>query len=238
MWPFSKQTTLADSRILNGLTDWHSHILPGVDDGVKTLGESLAILNLYEQLGISSVWLTPHIMSDTPNTTEHLKQRFAELKQNYSGTVTLHLAAEYMLDSLFEERLHSGNLLPLGHDRSHILVETSYFNPPIGFRETLSAIKSAGYYPVLAHPERYAYLSESDYRQLKDNHIRLQLDLFSIFGIYGTEAKKKARWLLKQGMYDLTGTDIHRLIVLQNLLPRKLPAKTARFIANTTTNSV
>ena len=62
MWIFSKKHNLKDIGVFQGLTDCHSHILPGVDDGVKTMDESLAILDRYEQLGMKTVWLTPHIM--------------------------------------------------------------------------------------------------------------------------------------------------------------------------------
>lgn len=119
---------------LIGFTDYHSHILPGVDDGVQTMDESLEILRLYEEQGIKSVWLTPHIMEDIPNTTAHLRDRFAELQAAYTGGVQLHLAAENMLDNLFEERLGKNDLLPLGENGDHLLVETSYFSPPMGLK--------------------------------------------------------------------------------------------------------
>lgn len=159
MWPFKKRISLKSSGIFAGLTDWHSHILPGVDDGVQTMEESLAILQQYEVLGVKAVWLTPHIMEDIPNTTMRLKERFAELQQAYPGPVALHLAAENMLDHLFEERLESNDLLPIGDAGNRLLVETSYFNPPMNLYETLERIKSKGYYPVLAHPERYVYMA-------------------------------------------------------------------------------
>jgi len=98
MWPFRKKHSLADSGIFAGFTDWHSHILPGVDDGVQTMDEALDILVLYEKIGIKAVWFTPHIKEDVPNKTAHLKERFAELQAVYEGSVRLHLAAEYMLD--------------------------------------------------------------------------------------------------------------------------------------------
>ena len=105
MWFFKKQTSLVGSGILEGFTDYHSHILPGVDDGVQTLDESLYVLDCLEKLGVQSIWLTPHIMEDFPNTSEKLRERFQLLLQYYSGGIALHLAAEYMLDNLFEERL-------------------------------------------------------------------------------------------------------------------------------------
>lgn len=121
---------MAESGFFHGFTDWHSHILPGVDDGVQTMEEALEILAKYDELGVKEVWLTPHIMEDIPNTTQHLKERFAELRAAYKGNVILHLAAENMLDNLFEERLEKDDLLSIGEKGDHLLVETSYFNPP------------------------------------------------------------------------------------------------------------
>ena len=126
---FSK--TIAKSRLLEGMTDAHSHILPGVDDGVPDMDSSLAILREYEAQGITSVWLTPHIMEDIPNETAELQQRFAELQAVYDGPITLRLAAEYMLDGVFDERFKNRDLLT--HSGNNILVETSYFTPPMGF---------------------------------------------------------------------------------------------------------
>ena len=74
MWPFRKFSIL-ESGILEGGTDWHCHILPGVDDGVQTMEKSLEVLDFYEQTGIREVWLTPHIMEDCPNETAALKDR-------------------------------------------------------------------------------------------------------------------------------------------------------------------
>ena len=68
MWFFKKQTSLVGSGILEGFTDYHSHILPGVDDGIQTLGESLDTLDCLEKLGVKSIWLTPHVMEDIPNS--------------------------------------------------------------------------------------------------------------------------------------------------------------------------
>ena len=199
MWPFKKRISLKASGIFAGLTDWHSHILPGVDDGVQTMEESLAILQQYEVLGVKAVWLTPHIMEDIPNTTMRLKERFAELQQAYPGPVALHLAAENMLDHLFEERLESNDLLPIGDAGNRLLVETSYFNPPMNLYETLECIKSKGYYPVLAHPERYVYMGNRDYRRLKEmGGVSTQFAIFD--GIVWKTGSSNSRTARKEGI--------------------------------------
>ena len=163
MFGFLRNRTIGETGILHGMTDWHCHILPGVDDGFRSLEDSLEALSRYESLGVSEVWLTPHVMEDVPSTTEALKNRFSELCDAYKGPLRLYLAAEYMMDSLFERRLRDRDLLPLGTGGKHLLVETSYFNPPAGLVEILKSIKTAGYFPVLAHPERYMYMDMEDY---------------------------------------------------------------------------
>ena len=197
------------SSLLNGFTDHHSHILPGVDDGVKKMEVSLKVLERYEQLDIAEVWCTPHVMEDIPNTTEALRARFAELCEAYQGPIKLHLAAEYMMDALFEERLSQGDLLSLGEEGNQLLVETSYFTPPMDMDSILLRIKQKGYYPVLAHPERYVYMGHDRYTDLKNKDIRFQLNLSSLAGAYGSEAKDKAHWILKKNYYNLAGSDLH-----------------------------
>lgn len=216
---------------LTGMTDWHCHILPGVDDGVPTIDESLAILDEYAQAGIAEVWLTPHVMEDMPNTTVELRSCFDELKNRYSGPVALHLASENMLDNLFRERLDAGDLLPIGHDGKTLLIETSYFNAPFRFRQTIDAIKAKGYYPLLAHPERYNYIDSIDaYRKLRDQGILFQLNLMSLCGYYGPMVKKKALRLLAEGMYDRAGTDLHRHSHLRIVREMKLPPSVSKHI--------
>lgn len=217
MWPFRKKQTLEENGFFRGFTDWHSHILPDVDDGVRMMEEALQILAEYERLGIKEVWLTPHVMEDIPNTTAHLRERFADLQAAYNGNVKLHLGAENMLDKLFEERLGQNDLLPMGENADHLLVETSYFNPPVDLYGMLKRIKQKGYRPILAHPERYLYMDRKDYLKLKDNNITLQLNLFSLFGLYGKDVQKKARWLIDENLYNCVGTDLHKLTPLLSM---------------------
>lgn len=228
MWPFRKKQTLEESGFFRGFTDWHCHILPGVDDGVQTMDEALQILAEYERLGVKEVWLTPHIMEDIPNTTQHLKERFAELQAAYKGNVVLHLASENMLDQLFEERLGKNDLLPIGKNGKYLLVETSYFNPPIGLHNILLRIKSKGYFPILAHPERYLYMDENEYKRLKTMGVKFQLNLPSLIGMYG-EAVKKAKQLLIHDYYDCVGTDLHQQSVLNKILQGSI-SKTIVFL--------
>jgi len=218
---FHKRTSLKESGLFHGLTDYHSHLLHGVDDGAEIIEESIHILLYLETLGIRTVWLTPHIMAEVPNTTAQLLERFKELTTVYHGKIMLRLAAEYMLDMLFEERLEKEDMLPLGESGSHLLVETSCFSPPMDFYNLLERIWQKGYCPVLAHPERYAYMDEKDYIRLKGCGIKFQLNLPSIAGMYGKEVQQKALKLIRKGMYDLYGNDIHALYPFLEIISRR-----------------
>ena len=205
---FGKKYSMLSAALLKGATDTHSHILYGVDDGVSTVEESLSILDFCEKAGMKSVWLTPHIMEDVPNETEHLRKRFEELRAAYKGSLELRLAAEYMLDNLFEQRLSSRDLLT--HGEGYVLVETSTWAPPIDLWGTLEKILAAGYRPIVAHPERYRYMGRAEYRRLASMDVKLQLNIPSIVGSYGAAVREKAEHLLRAGYYSMVGSDCHR----------------------------
>ena len=268
VWPFSKKTSISD--LFAGATDHHSHILPGVDDGVESIDEAQNILATYERLGMKELWLTPHIMEDIPNTPEKLRTRFLDLKAAYKGNIQLHLAAEYMIDNHLrkllqettklrpalegrwheqsevtegsntpkeyplgttgESKLLTGhlNLLPIGKKRDHLLVETSYFNPPMRFKDTLKQIKSLGYFPLLAHPERYMYMDNDDYTELHDEGVRFQLNIVSLAGSYGKAVKKRAEWLLKEELYTVAGSDLHSQVAIDIITNCKLGQKESK----------
>lgn len=222
MWPFNKKASeMGESGLFQEFTDWHSHLLPGVDDGIHTMEETLAVLRKYEELGVKRVWLTPHVMEETPNSTGFLRTRFDDLKATYTGPVELRLASENMLDSLFEERIRVGDVLPIGSSEDHLLIETSYVNPPLGMEQMIQQIMAHGLTPVLAHPERYRYMEYSDYERWKDRGLLFQVNFISLLGGYGETARRKCEWLLREGLVELTGSDLHRLSMLEHVLDRR-----------------
>ena len=218
-----KKHSMLSSGILEGSVDSHSHILFGVDDGIKTLEESLAVLKYEESLGVKELWCTPHIMEDMANTSEKLKERFEQLQQAYQGPIKLMLAAEYMLDTIFEQRLSDRDLLTMDDDT--VLVETSTLTPPVGLYETFREIQSAGYRPLFAHPERYRYLNEASYERLRKLGIHFQLNLASLVGFYGETVMRKAEWLLEQGYYSAVGSDCHRVGLIKQQYERNILTK-------------
>ena len=227
---FNRRRSLLESGLLKGAVDQHSHILYGLDDGVKTQEDSLAILRYLEEQGVSEVWFTPHVMEDVPNTTEGIRARFEELESVYRGGLRFHLAAEYMIDTLFEERLAARDLLTHGNDT--VLVETSAVAPPINLWEVLETMRKAGYRPLIAHPERYRYMDKADYKRLHDMGCVLQMNLPSIVGFYGESARERALDLLDKGWYSMVGSDCHRYRAIQaQYAARELKKDTLRKLA-------
>ena len=233
MWLLSNKVLVRDSGLLEGFRDCHCHLLPGVDDGVQKVEETMLILEEWERAGVKEVWLTPHIMEDIPNKPSKLKEKFETLKADYHGTITLHLAAEHMMDGPFTRRLDENDLLPFGEDESRLLVETSYYTPPMNMEAIIDRVKAKGYDPILAHPERYQYMDRHDYRHWKEKGVLLQLNVPSLVGAYGPDVQRKAEWLLKEQMYDICGSDTHSITQVDYFLNSMINKKILQKLNNT-----
>lgn len=201
------------SGFFNEACDIHSHLLPGVDDGSPDEMKALEGLAFLGRMGFGKVKMTPHFMKDYPNNTRpNIEARYASFvaQAGDSLPVELSLGGEYMLDSSFPDRLEEG-FLTLDERGSLVLCETSYMMADPMMKEMLYQAMLKGYQPVMAHPERYNYASMALYKRWKEKDYLLQLNLLSLGGAYGPEAKAKAHELLKCGMYDYVGTDLHRV---------------------------
>ena len=207
--------------IFRGACDVHCHLLPGVDDGFPTVEKSLHALKKLEQRGVKKMVFTPHFMKDYPdNHREAIMAKFEAYKAEAAQVsgIELHLAAEYMLDACFLDHFKEG-FLTLDKGGNHVLCETSYMMYEHGITEMIYEIMCAEYQPVIAHPERYEYANREIYFRWKDKDYQYQLNLLSLAGTYGSNAVVKARYLLKEGMYDYVGSDMHGLSNFERFLP-------------------
>lgn len=224
---FTKKEYLVDH--LEGFIDIHNHILPGIDDGAKNVEESIELIKGFGEFGVSNFICTPHIMENYyPNTPETIKSSLTllqnNLKKNNLDHVKIAAAAEHMIDSNFEAILEKGLIMPL--TENYLLVEMSYLQPFINFEEVMDKIMSGGYFPILAHPERYTYLHNTrKYSLYKENGILFQLNILSLSNYYGKEVQQKAFRLLQKGQIDFIGTDIHNLNQLNSLKEIRVTTK-------------
>lgn len=220
MFDFIKRHSLLSSGILNDSVDFHTHILPDVDDGLKVTSEATSVLDCYSRIGIKRIVLTPHVMNLFPGNDFHsLMEKYELFKQTYHGDIEIQLGAEYMMDGRFEEHLKSGNVLTL-FDK-HILIECPARVTPYDFLNRMNRVMLSGYFVVLAHPERYIFLNKHKYYYLKEIGVKFQLNLFSLLGAYGGLVRKNARFLLNSDSYDLWGTDLHTIEHFRKYINKK-----------------
>lgn len=210
---FKKQKEKKRGPVLK--VDMHSHFIPGIDDGSQNMEESLSLLRGMEALGYEKVITTPHIMVDVyRNTPTIIKEGLLSLREAAKSegiNIEIEAAAEYYLDEGFYDHLHSGEVMSIKN--KYLLFETSYVSKPLQLEEMIFEISAAGYIPIMAHPERYRYVRDplKEYSRFKELGVLLQLDLNSLGGHYGKDAKKKAEILSEKGMIDFLGSDIHHL---------------------------
>lgn len=192
--------------------DVHCHILPGVDDGAKNLGESLEMLKIAAKEGITDMILTPHAISDLNPGSEMLRKVFSEFQKKVAEAaipVNLSLGNEiYYLDGT-ADRLDRGELCTLAGTK-RVLVEFGPTADYIYIRNSLQQIQMAGYQPILAHAERYVKLiSVERIGFLKGNGIEIQVNAASVSGEVGFGVKRFVKKLLDLGHVDYVGTDAH-----------------------------
>ena len=204
--------------------DMHNHLLPGIDDGSQSVEQSLNLITGLNELGIQKFICTPHIIEGVhPNTKSTIQSAYQSLSTalKEAGSKTeIHAAAEHMIDGGLTKLVEKDNLcvMPGGY----VLIEMSYLSESKALFQTILDIQNLGYTPVLAHPERYNYYHQNFdmYKQIKNAGCLLQLNLLSISRYYGTQVKVAALTMVKSGMYDFVGTDMHHekhLVALQNV---------------------
>jgi len=195
--------------------DMHSHIIHKLDDGVKSLEESIDIVKTLVSLGYKKIITTPHIREYVyENSSNEILSRVEVLQEAIKSEnidVTLEVAAEYYLDQELFRRVQAKDILTI--DDNYLLFETSLLSPPINLYEAIYEMKLQGYQPILAHPERYRYITKPKeiFTKLKEEGVLFQLDINSLGGHYGREAKKHAKLLVKWKMIDFLGSDLHSL---------------------------
>lgn len=221
MLSFFKSKPFLKDLLAGDYIDIHSHLLPGIDDGAKTIKKTEKLAKAFQEIGIAQFITTPHINHYVWNNSEedilnnHKETSVLLKEQNINIPFTA--AAEYYIDDWFADHLKTKKLLTLKDN--YILVEISYLSAPLNLYKIIFEIQLAGYIPVLAHPERYLYYHKNlnEYDKLKKAGCLFQLNLLAAVGYYGGKISQTAAYLLKKGMYDFSGTDVHHGSHLKSL---------------------
>lgn len=195
--------------------DFHSHILPGLDDGARDLDDSLMLASAMKGWGFERVYCTPHINALYRNTPESIRPAFEHLQEALSThniDLDIRMSAEYRLvPETWPDVLEKGWLMPI--EDKYILMEL-----PISRRSEMKNISpmdefrkiiSIGLTPILPHPERYGYLSHDELLEFVDIGVKIQCNYGSLAGLYGHDAEEIAGSMVKEGIVSFYGTDMH-----------------------------
>lgn len=217
-------------------TDIHSHILAGIDDGSPDIATSIKLVKGLYDLGYRRLVATPHVIGDFYRNNPTIINRELEALKNACAEagidIELSAAAEYMLDDYFLQILKQKEVLPVF--QNYILTELPYSVIPMNIGEMVFEIITAGYKPILAHPERYFYYHHdfTEYARLKDMGFLLQVNLLSLTGYYGPQVAKAANYIFENGLADFVGTDMHHFRHLETLSSKETNAIVNKYLRN------
>ena len=211
------------------MKDLHCHLLYGIDDGCKTIDDSIKLLRKLVDNGTTEVVLTPHYVENSKYNCNNKKKEelFATLKNRVKKEnieVKLYLGNEVFYTNRFIELIKKKEIATINNSK-YILFEFPLRNPTQKIGEVISSIIKNGYVPILAHPERYPMFQERP--ELAEEYLRmgvlLQGNYTSLFGKYGRKAKRVLKLLIKKGWISFLGSDAHHDIQNdKNQLERKL----------------
>ncbi|BDY13529.1 tyrosine-protein phosphatase [Hydrogenimonas cancrithermarum] len=201
--------------------DIHSHLIPGIDDGSKTMYESIKLIKAFKAMGYKKLITTPHTMWHRyKNSREIILEKLEYLKDalaDHEIDIELEAASEYYLDEHFSALIKRKEILTF--NGNCVLFEMSYTRAPNNLWDIIFELETSGYRPVLAHPERYLFMHDDfeEYEALKEHGVLFQLNINSLAGQYSKNVQKVAHKLADEGMVDFLGSDVHKLSQTETL---------------------
>lgn len=211
----------------NNYIDIHSHIVPAIDDGAPDINKSIEMLKNAKKAGIKKIVLTPHFMTGTYVATkkevEELVYRIRKVIEAFHLDIEVLQGNEIMLDLDTLQNLKDGVISTISGTR-YVLIELDMKVKTVGLENIIKKFVDSGYTPIIAHPERYSYVKK-DYKIVKswiDAGALTQMNISSILGMYGEDAKKTVIKLLKHKLIYLWGSDVHSFRNSYETLPESM----------------
>lgn len=215
------------------MIDFHSHILPGIDDGSRNLEQSIAMVNEAKEAGFKKIISTSHYMENYYECNERdRRQLLKKVQENVQG-IELILGNEIYITNNIIELLQNGQASSINGTK-YVLFEFPLITTrPMNDKEVIYRLVENGYIPIIAHPERYPFIQENpDYLfELEEMGALFQANYGSIIGMYGLKAKKTLKILLKNNLISFLGSDVHRPEQVYNKMP-KIIKKLKKIISN------
>ncbi len=194
------------------MIDIHSHIIFDVDDGSKSIEQSIQIAQEAKEAGFDKIIVTPHYMEQYYECNkETIKQKLQKLQEQLTGLVTLYQGNEIYITNQINTLLEEEKATTLNGGQ-YVLFELPINAEPLNITEVVYQILEEGRIPILAHPERYPYIQKDPNKliPLIEDGVLMQCNFGSIVGIYGKEPKETIKKLLEHHMVHFLGSDVHR----------------------------
>lgn len=197
------------------MIETHCHLLPGIDDGCKTIEESIITIKKMYELGYTDIVLTPHYISGTSYNKNNIDKYklFLELQNSIKENninMNLYLGNEIFIDNDILALLKSQEVCTINSSK-YLFIELPRNDWINNIDDIIFRLRSKGIYPIICHPERYMAIKK-DYTildNLIDRGALFQINYESINGKYGNDAKKLAKYILKNDKAIIIGGDIH-----------------------------
>lgn len=223
------------------MIDFHSHILPNIDDGSRSMEESINLIREATEAGFTGIISTSHYLQDYYECDEQERRKLidsianetAKLSNNIGRQIPkLYLGSEIyittdMINLLEEKKASTIN------NTKYVLFELPMNSKPLFVKDVVYKLIECGYRPIIAHPERYSYVKEDIgfVKELKDMGALFQSNYGSIIGMYGNSAKKTVKKLLKENLISFLGSDVHKTGQIYSKIP-KILKKLNRWISS------
>lgn len=212
------------------MIDFHSHILPNVDDGSTSMEETIKIIKEAEQVGFTGIISTSHYLQGYYEFSDEERKRILEKAKMYPvrndlvpNCPKLYLGSEIYISPDILELIKDSRASTINNTR-YVLFELPMNSKPLFVKDVVFKLIQNGYKPIIAHPERYSYVKDDiEYaEELAKMGVLFQANYGSIIGLYGREAKKTLKKLLKNNLISFLGSDVHKVGQIYPHIPKAL----------------
>lgn len=212
------------------MIDFHSHILPNIDDGSTCMEETVKLIKEAYRVGFTGIISTSHYIqgyyecdcNERKKLLETINNQ-KEVESSFTNYPALYLGSEIYITPEIIELIKDRKASTINNTR-YVLFELPMNTKPLFAKETIYRLIENGYKPIIAHPERYSYVKENiEYvKELKNMGALFQSNYGSIIGMYGSGAKKTIKQLLKNDLISFMGSDVHKTGQIYPQIPKIL----------------
>ncbi len=204
------------------MIDFHSHILPEIDDGSRNLEQSISMINEAKEVGFTKIISTSHYMENYYECDVEKRKQLIKQLQGEVQDIELYLGNEIYITNNIIELLKNGKASSINNTRYVLFEFPLITTKPMNDKEVIYRLVENGYIPIIAHPERYPFIQENpEYLfELEDMGALFQANYGSIIGMYGLKAKRTLKILLRNNLISFFGSDVHRPEQVYNKIPK------------------